>query len=73
MSIDTITGIGPKIKTVIGTPPGGIAAGTEQVTVWPAAAQPAGKAPIVKPAGITSVMVATAVVATVPVFVSWRV
>ena len=28
MSIDTITGIGPKIKTVIGTPPGGIAAGT---------------------------------------------
>lgn len=28
MSIDTITGIGPKIKTVIGTPPGNIAAGT---------------------------------------------
>ena len=39
-----------------------------QVTVWPAAVQPAGSVPIVRPVGIVSVMVAAAVVAAVPVF-----
>jgi len=39
-----------------------------QVTVWPAAVQPAGNVPIVRPAGIVSVIVLTAVVAAVPVF-----
>jgi hypothetical protein len=39
-----------------------------QVTTWPAAVQPAGNVPIVKPAGIVSLTVATAVVAAVPVF-----
>ena len=43
-------------------------AGMVQVTVWPAAVQPAGKVPMVRPVGIVSVMVLTAVVATVPVF-----
>ena len=43
-------------------------AGIVQVTVWPAAVQPAGKVPIVKPVGIVSVIVLTAVVAAVPVF-----
>ena len=43
-------------------------AGIVQVTVWPAAVQPAGKVPIVRPAGIVSVIVDTAVVAAVPVF-----
>ena len=43
-------------------------AGIVQVTVWPAAVQPAGNVPIVRPAGIVSVIVATAVVAAVPVF-----
>ena len=44
-----------------------------QVTVWPTAEQPAGKVPIVRPAGIVSVMVLTAVVAMVPVFCTLRV
>jgi hypothetical protein len=39
-----------------------------QVTVWPAAVQPAGKVPMVRPVGIVSVIVLTAVVAAVPVF-----
>ena len=39
-----------------------------QVTVCPAAVQPAGKVPIVKPVGMVSVTVAAAVVAAVPVF-----
>ena len=39
-----------------------------QVTVWPAAVQPAGSVPSVRLAGTTSVTVATAVVAAVPVF-----
>ena len=43
-------------------------AGIVQVTVWPAAVQPAGNAPMVRPAGIVSVIVETAVVAAVPVF-----
>ena len=43
-------------------------AGIVQVTVWPAAVQPAGKVPMVKPVGIVSVIVETAVVAAVPVF-----
>jgi len=44
-----------------------------QVTSWPTALQPAGKVPIVKPAGIVSVIVEVAVVAAVPVFVNCRV
>ena len=43
-------------------------AGIVQVTVWPAAVQPAGKVPMVRPVGIVSVIVETAVVAAVPVF-----
>ena len=39
-----------------------------QVTVWPAAVQPAGNVPMVKPVGIVSLIVAAAVVAAVPVF-----
>jgi hypothetical protein len=42
--------------------------GTVQVTVWPAAVQPAGSVPMVRPVGIVSVIVAVAVVAAVPVF-----
>jgi hypothetical protein len=38
------------------------------VTVWPAAVQPAGSVPSVRPVGIVSVIVATAFVAAVPVF-----
>ena len=41
---------------------------TVQVTVWPATVQLAGIAPMVKLAGRVSVIVATAVVAAVPVF-----
>jgi len=47
--------------------------GTVQVTVWPTAVQPAGKVPIVRPAGIVSVIVAAVVVAATPVLLSWRV
>ena len=43
-------------------------AGIVQVTVWPAAVQPAGNVPMVKPVGIVSVIVETAVVAALPVF-----
>ena len=43
-------------------------AGIVQVTVWPAAVQPAGKVPMVRPVGIVSVIVLTAVVAALPVF-----
>jgi hypothetical protein len=43
-------------------------AGIVQVTTWPAAVQPAGKVPMVRPVGIVSVIVDTAVVAAVPVF-----
>ena len=39
-----------------------------QVTVWPAAVQPAGNVPMIRPVGIVSVTVAAAVVAAVPVF-----
>ena len=48
-------------------------AATVQVTVWPAAVQPAGGVPMVKPAGIVSVMVAAAVVAAVPVLLTCKV
>ena len=41
---------------------------TVHVTTWPAALQPAGNVPIVKPVGIVSVTVDTAVVTDVPVF-----
>ncbi len=41
-----------------------------QVTVWPAAVQPAGNVPMVRPAGMVSVMVLTAVVAAVPVLLT---
>ena len=43
---------------------------TVQVTVWLTAEQFAGKVPMVKPAGSTSVMTLDAVVAAVPLFVS---
>ena len=43
-------------------------AGIVQVTVWPAAVQPAGGVPMVRPAGMVSVIVLDAVVADVPVF-----
>ena len=49
-------------------PPAARPAGTVQVTVCPAAVQPAGRVPRVRPAGMASVMVAEAVVAAVPVF-----
>ena len=39
-----------------------------QVTIWPTAEQPAGSVPMVRPAGMVSVIVLTAVVAAVPVF-----
>jgi hypothetical protein len=39
-----------------------------QVTVWPAAVQPAGNVPRVMPLGIVSVIVLTAVVAALPAF-----
>ena len=42
-------------------------AATVQVTVWPAAVQPAGIVPIVRPVGTGSLTVAAAVVALVPV------
>ena len=45
-------------------------AGIVQVTVWPAAVQPAGSVPMVKPVGIVSVMVDAAVVAAVPVLLT---
>ena len=44
--------------------------GTVQVTTWPAAVQPAGSVPMVRPVGIVSVMVAAAVVADVPVLLT---
>ena len=43
------------------------------VTVWPAAVQPAGSVPSVSPAGIVSVIVATAFVAAVPVLLTCNV
>jgi hypothetical protein len=43
---------------------------TVQVTVWPAAEQFAGNVPIVRPVGMTSVIVDPAVVAAVPVLLS---
>jgi hypothetical protein len=60
-----VTGI-----TKLVLPPTAKPAGTVQVTVWPAALQPAGKVPMVRPAGMGSVIVATAVVAAVPVLLS---
>ncbi len=45
-------------------------AGMVQFTVWPAAVQPAGKVPIVRPVGMVSVMVLVAVVASVPVLLT---
>ena len=58
-----VTGI-----TKLVLPPAARPAATVQVTVWPAAVQPAGSVPMVRLAGIVSVIVATAVVAAVPVF-----
>ncbi|GAA4797046.1 hypothetical protein GCM10023307_23620 [Lysobacter hankyongensis] len=60
-----VTGI---VKLVL--PPAARPAGTVQVTVWPAAVQPAGSVPIVRPVGIVSVIVDTAVVAAVPVLLT---
>ena len=48
-------------------------AATVQVTVWPDAEQPDGSAPIVRPVGIVSLTVDTAVVALVPVLETWSV
>ena len=45
-------------------------AGTVQVTTWPDAAQSGGSVPKVRPAGSESVIVETAGVAAVPLFVS---
>ena len=45
-------------------------AATVQVTTWPTAVQPAGRVPMVKPVGMVSLIVETAVVAAVPVLVS---
>ena len=42
-------------------------AATVHVTVWPAAVQPAGSVPIVRPVGIVSLTVTAVVVAAVPV------
>ena len=44
-----------------------------QVTVWPAAVQPAGNVPMVRPVGIVSVIVVTAFVAEVPVLLTCNV
>jgi hypothetical protein len=60
-----VTGI-----TKLVLPPTARPAATVQVTVCPAAVQPAGKVPIVTPVGIVSVIVAAAVVAAVPVLLS---
>ena len=51
-------------------PPAAKPAGIVQVTVWPAAVQPAGSVPMVRPVGIVSVIVDTAVVAAVPVLLT---
>ena len=48
-------------------------AATVQVTICPAAVQPAGSVPMVKPVGMVSLIVATAVVAALPVLVRVRV
>ena len=58
-----VTGITKLVVALIARP-----AATVQVTVWPAAVQPAGSVPSVRPVGIVSVIVAAAVVAAVPVF-----
>ena len=44
-----------------------------QVTVWPEAVQPGGNVPMVRPVGMVSVTVATAVVAAVPVLSTFKV
>ena len=51
-------------------PPAAKPAGIVQVTVWPAAVQPAGSVPMVRPVGIVSVIVDTAVAAAVPVLLT---
>ena len=51
-------------------PPAARPAATVHATVWPAALQPAGSVPMVRPVGIVSVIVDTAVVAAVPVLLS---
>ena len=58
-----VTGITNAVVPLIARP-----AAIVQVTVWPAAVQPAGSVPMVRPVGIVSVTVAAAVVAAVPVF-----
>ena len=63
-----VTGI-----TKLALPPAARPAGIVQVTVWPAAEQPAGSVPMVRLAGMVSVIVATAVVADEPVFCTLRV
>ena len=58
-----VTGITNEVLPLAARP-----AAIVQVTVWPAAVQPAGSVPMVRPVGMVSVIVDTAVVAAVPVF-----
>jgi len=66
-----IVGVTGIVKLVLA--PTAKPAATVQVTSCPTAEHPAGKVPIVKPVGIVSVIVDTAVVAAVPVLVNCRV
>ena len=60
-----VTGITKLTVPVVAAKP----AATVQVTTWPAAVQFAGNAPMVRPVGMVSTMVETAVVAALPVLV----
>jgi hypothetical protein len=62
--------VGVRGITKLVLPPAARPAGTVHVTVWPEAVQPAASVPIVRPVGMVSVIVATAVVADVPVLLS---
>jgi len=71
LGVAATVGVTGMMKLVL--PPTAKPAATVHVTVWPAAVQPAGNVPIVRPVGIVSVIVATAVVAAVPVFCTVKV
>ncbi len=64
-------GVTGMVKLVL--PPTARPAAMVQVTVWPEALQPAGNVPMVRPVGMVSVTVATAVVAAVPVLSTFKV
>ena len=73
--IKEVHDLGVEVAIVIATgitkvvlPPAARPAGIRQLTVWPADVQPAGSVPIVRPAGMVSVIAASTVVAAVPVF-----